>query len=418
MVKFNKFFLILSGIGILFFLFFNFYPPKNYVIDLKNNKNDKVNIDLLKNNSPENVINSSSLENETTVVTNTKKENIQNNVLADLPNQARLLNPPKIIKGLYATGWSAGSGQKLNYLISIIKKHNLNAIVIDIKDYSGYLSYALPSEKASQSGALNQIRILYPNKIIKKLHDENIYVIGRITVFQDPIFAKSFSSEAIKNKTTGELWKDNKGLSWIDPKSKLYWDYILEISRDAWNRGFDELNFDYIRFPSDGSLSTMSFPFWDGKTPKNEVIREFFSYLKNNLKDAKISADIFGLTTIALDDLGIGQIISDAYTYFDAVCPMVYPSHFASGVFGYKNPAEHPYEIIKSSMSEALRRLETQTSSSAVLRPWLQAFDLGAKYDKKMINLQVQALEEVFDQKNKYFGGYLFWDPKNDYLSL
>ncbi|MGB9609120.1 MAG: putative glycoside hydrolase, partial [Minisyncoccia bacterium] len=317
----------------------------------------------------------------------------------------------------YATGWSAGSDQKINQLISIIKKNNLNAIVIDIKDYSGYLSYVLPSEKAKKAGAFNQIKILAPNKLIQKLHNENIYVIGRITVFQDPVFAKAYPEEAVKNKLTGELWKDNKGLNWIDPQSKNYWDYIIEISRDAWDRGFDELNFDYIRFPSDGNLNAMSFPFWDEKKSKPEAIKEFFSYLREKLDNVKISADLFGLTTTADDDLGIGQIIQNGYKYFDVVCPMIYPSHFASGFLGYKNPANYPYEVISYSMTEALKRLENQTSSLALLRPWLQVFDLGAKYDKKMIEAQVQAVEEVLG-KSKYFGGYLFWDPKNDYLSL
>lgn len=326
--------------------------------------------------------------------------------------------PPQIVRGLYATGWSAGSENKLNQLISVIKKNNLNSIVIDIKDYSGELSYKASSSKAYQIGALNNVKILDINKVIQKLHNENIYVIGRITVFQDPIFAQNNSSQAVKNKLTGQIWKDRKGLSWVDPQSQDFWNYIIEISQDAWRRGFDELNFDYIRFPSDGDLNTISYPIWDEKISKQEAIRNFYKYLRENLQDIKISADVFGLTTISQDDLGIGQIIEDNYAYFDVVCPMIYPSHFYSGTFGYKNPAEYPYEVIKKSLEEARLRLEKISSSSnVVLRPWLQVFDLGAKYDKKMINLEVKAVEEVLGQ-SKYFGGYLFWDPENNYLNL
>lgn len=393
---------------ILFISFYLFNLKSTYLIDLKNDiENGKLDFNKL----------DASHENIKDPIDPINKDSINLNNSADLPNQTQIINPPKIIKGIYATGWSAGSEKKINQLISIIKNNNLNSIVIDIKDYSGHISYFIQNEKAKNSGALDEIRILYPNKLIKKLHDENIYVIGRITVFQDPIFAKKFPQNAVKNKLTNDLWKDNKGLFWIDPQSKEYWDYILDISRDAWARGFDELNFDYIRFPSDGNLELMEFPFWDKQTPEREAIKDFFDYLKNNLKDVKISADVFGLTTISKDDLGIGQIIEDAYNYFDAVCPMVYPSHFNNGSFGYKNPAEYPYEVIYKSMSEALTRLKNNTSSIAVLRPWIQSFDLGAKYDKKKINDQIRAVEDVLLNTN-YFGGYLLWDPSNNYLNL
>lgn len=402
---FNKFKLIFF----LFFIFFSFFSLKS-IYFISNNTKSILDEKTINNEENLNIKD----EDEKELIS---KQQIKDFYKEDISNQVQLINPPKIIKGIYSTGWSAGSDKKINQLISIIKKNNLNAIVIDIKDYSGYLSYFIKNETAKEIGALDEIKILYPNKLIKKLHDENIYVIGRITVFQDPIFSKKFPEYAIKNKLTNELWKDNKRLYWIDPQSKKYWDYILEISQDAWSRGFDELNFDYIRFPSDGNLDTTFFPFWDKSIPKNEVIKNFFIYLRNNLKDVKISADIFGLTTISRDDLGIGQIIEDAYNYFDVVCPMIYPSHFASGSFGYKNPAEHPYEVIYNSMNQALKRIEMNTSSIAILRPWLQVFDLGAKYDKKMIEAQIKAVEDVLSQ-TKYFGGYLFWDPNNNYLSL
>jgi hypothetical protein len=345
------------------------------------------------------------------------KENLNEIKLENDFLSAQLKNPPKNIYALYANKWSAGLEKKLNYLITLIKKNNLNSIVIDIKDYSGYLSYKMPIELAEKSGALNQISILDPNKLIKKLHEENIYVIARITVFQDPIISNYITEYAVKNKSTGGIWKDNKGLSWIDPAAKDYWNYILDISKDALSRGFDELNFDYIRFPSDGKLDLMSYSYYDEKTPKNEVIKEFFKFLRENLAGAKISADIFGLTTIDYTDLGIGQIIEDAYLYFDVVAPMVYPSHFAPYSFGYKNPSNYPYEVISKSMGGALKRLEAQTSSKALLRPWLQVFDLGAKYDKNMIEAQIKAVEDVLG-KTPYYNGYFFWDPENNYLNL
>ena len=140
--------------------------------------------------------------------------------------------------------------------------------------------------------------------------------------------------------------KDKSGLSWIDPAAKESWDYNIDIAKDALNKGFDELNFDYVRFPSDGNLKDMSFPFWDEETPKHLIIRQFFKYLRQELSDAKISIDLFGLSTVSSDDLGVGQVIEDAFEYSDYVCPMVYSSHYAYGFIGFENPAEYPYEVV------------------------------------------------------------------------
>ena len=387
---------------------FGFLYPYNLDISNKNLSSEEFKVNN-KNNLD---------KNNDSISTSSNSQSILFNQSSSLIIGEKLKNPPLIVKGIYATSWSAGNSKKINELISIIKKNNLNSIVIDIKDYSGYLAYDIPIEEAKIAGALSQTKIKSINELIQKLHSENIYVIARVTVFQDPVFAKAYPQHAIKNKSTGQIWKDNKGLSWIDPASKNYWNYIIKISRDASNRGFDEINFDYIRFPSDGDLKNITYPFWDEKTPQKEIIKEFFSYLRKELNDIKISADVFGLTTIASgSDLGIGQIIEDAYLNFDAVCPMIYPSHFASGSFGYKNPADYPYEVIRSSLEEALRKIQNTTSSKSLIRPWLQVFDLGARYDNKKIQDQIKATEEVLANTN-YYGGYLLWDPKNIYLDL
>src|SRR3989344_238842 len=333
----------------------------------------------------------------------------------DIVNQPQLPNPPPIAKGIYLTGWSAGSNSRLTSLISFVKRTEINSVVIDIKDYSGYMSYAFDFPLAKEAGAFGDLRILRPNTVIKRLHDESIYVIARLTVFQDPILAKAHPEWALKNKATGEVWKDRSGLAWIDPAAKPAWDYVAAIAKDAIARGFDEINFDYIRFASDGNLSNIEFPYWDMKTPRHKVINDFFEFLRAELGTAKISAGLFGLTTVNPDDLGIGQVIEDAYANFDYVSPMIYPSHFAEGFLGYKNPAKNPYEIIKYSMDRASDRLlmitvtemETVGTSTvkktitrartpeeafrAQLRPWLQDFDLGATYDASMVKTQIQA---------------------------
>jgi len=360
----------------------------------------------------------------------------------DISNQGPLTNPPSVVKAIYVTGWSAGSEAKMNSLISLIKRTELNAVVIDIKDYSGFVSYKTGLQEVASSGAENQLRINRPNALIKKLHDENIYIIGRITVFQDPLLAKAHPEWALKNITTGKIWTDKKGLAWMDPVAEPVWEYNLAIAKDALGRGFDEVNFDYIRFASDGDVEKISYPFWDGKTTRHKTIRKFFSFLRENLGESKISADLFGLSTVNTDDMGIGQTIEDAYAYFDYVSPMVYPSHYAPGFIDYENPAEHPYEVIRYSLEHALARLknlelgimnngtttsaatslqETLNSTSYILnsklRPWLQDFDLGANYNAVMVKKEIQAVDDVLlkSSSSNQFVGWLLWDPANIY---
>jgi hypothetical protein len=382
---------------------------------------------------------------------------------ADISPQQPLPDPPTIVKGIYLTGWSAGYTPKINAIIGLTKRTEINAVVIDVKDFSGFVSYKTGIPEVAVNGAESQIRINQPNALIKKLHDAGIYVIGRITVFQDPLLAKAHPEWALKNKTTGKVWADNKGLAWMDAAAEPVWEYNAAIAKDALLRGFDEINFDYVRFASDGDLSKISYPFWQktqtdadltqtNAETKRGVIRSFFKYLRDNLGDAKLSVDLFGLAIINTDDLGIGQVIEDAYKYFDYVSPMVYPSHYAAGFIGYQNPAKYPYEVIKYSLDRGLARLiverkaqsatsttssttisDSQFAISSKLRPWLQDFDLGATYDVSMVKKEIQAVYDAFlnpkdssdgsSSSTSYllpptsplFGGWLLWDPANIY---
>jgi len=372
----------------------------------------------------------------------------------DIENQKPLSNPPTVIKAIYSTGWSAGAA-KIDHIINIAKTTEVNAVVIDIKDYSGLVSYDIQVPDVVKYGA-KQIRIPRINTLIKRLHDAGIYVIGRVTVFQDPMLAKARPDLAIKNSDTGKVWQDRHGLSWIDPAAKDAWDYVISIAKDATARGFDEINFDYIRFPSDGDLTKLQYPFFDTKTLKRDTIRKFFQYLRANLQGIKISADIFGLTTVNKDDLGIGQYLEYAYESFDYVAPMIYPSHFANGFIGYKNPADAPYEVIKYSMTKAISRLMTFLNpppktvtnadgtktqvpvplpvNKAKLRPWLQDFNLGAIYDAAKVRAQIDATYDSFcsfdtvtfvkdavcdptksSKTAPLYGGWMIWDPANNY---
>ncbi|MCK5332252.1 putative glycoside hydrolase [Candidatus Parcubacteria bacterium] len=334
----------------------------------------------------------------------------------------KLQNPPEEVKALYVTAWSTTLPKRIDGFMDLIKKEKLNAVIIDIKDYSGYIAYDTENEDVLKYQA-RKVIISDLDNLIQKFHDNNIYVIARITVFQDPMLASARPDLAIKNKTTGRLWKDNSGLAWIDPASIEARDYIVEIAKDASARGFDEINFDYIRFPSDGRLSQMSFPFYDSKIQtKREAMQEVFEHFRENLPDMIISVDLFGLATVNKDDLGIGQTIEDAFLNFDYISPMVYPSHYASGFIGYQNPAQYPYEVVKYSIKHATDRLEKfriaqeenfeeQKKPLAKIRPWLQAFDIGAVYGPKMVRAQIDASNEAGGV------GWILWNASNRYSS-
>src|SRR3989344_2958777 len=275
---------------------------------------------------------------------------------------------PTPVKGVYMTSWVASNIILRNGLVKLIEDTELNTLVIDIKDYSGRIVFSIDNPELKSFGS-EEIRIKDLAQFIESLHKKGVYVVGRIAVFQDAYFVKHRRDLAVKNKAGVDVWKDKKGISWIDPGSREYWDYIILLSKEAREIGFDEINFDYIRFPSDGNMQDISYP-WSSTTPKHLVMREFFQYLDNNLNETglKTSADLFGMTTTAQDDMGIVQLLEDTLPYFDYVMPMVYPSHYPTTFMGYKNPVAYPYEVVKFAMQGAVNRANIASTTSSKLR--------------------------------------------------
>lgn len=345
-----------------------------------------------------------------------QNDNIINNtpLLPSLPQ--KLVNPPAVIRAVYVTGWSAGTQKYLDYLGNLFAKTEINAVVIDIKSSSGYVTYSSGAEEVKKYN-LNRNEISDIDYLVRFLHDKQIYVIGRIVVFEDPVYSNARPELAIYNKIKkGDLekpilWEDNNKLSWLDPASKEVWDYNISVAKDAFLHGFDEMNFDYVRFPSDGKIENMGFPIFDAKTSKSQVIKEFFIYIKQQLSNEKISIDLFGQTTVNKDDMGIGQIIEDTFDIFDYVAPMIYPSHYINGFIGYANPAEHPYEVVKYSMESALVRAKA-VESRTKFRPWIQDFNMGAIYNAEMVEQQIKALKDVLGEE---YNGFMLWNSSNIY---
>lgn len=325
------------------------------------------------------------------------------------------VNTPQNVRGIYMTACVASTPRWRAQLKELIKSTELNSVVIDIKDSTGSISF-INDDLQKDHG--NGCVVKDMKEFIEELHKDNIYVIGRVSTFQDPLYTKTHPELAVKSYSTGGVWKDRKGLSFVDVGAKGYWDHIVDIAKASHEIGFDEINFDYIRYPSDGNMKDAHYTYTVGSSTKAQMVEKFFSYLHSELKDTgmKTSADLFGLVTVATDDLGIGQVLERALPYFDYIYPMVYPSHFGPGSAGFNKPAEHPYEIINYSMSGGLKKEQAYrikngiaTSTPSQIKPWLQDFDLGANYGVSEVRSQIKA---TYDNGIK---SWLMWDAGNKY---
>jgi hypothetical protein len=238
-----------------------------------------------------------------------------------------------------------------------------------------------------------------------QLHDKNIYVIGRISVFQDPYLTAKYPEWAIQSITSKKPWKDHKGLSFLDPTNTKVWDYIDALAQESYNRGFDEINFDYIRFPSDGNMKDIDYP--QGTETRADIIESFFIHLHSKMSTAGIptSADLFGLTTEAVDDMGIGQVLEKALPNFDFIAPMIYPSHYGKGYSGFTNPADHPYQVITQAMKEGVQRAKILGFDASKFRPWIQDFGLKMTYGSNEVKAQIKATNDVG------LTSWILWSP-------
>jgi len=320
------------------------------------------------------------------------------------------IKTPTPVKAIYLSSWVAGVPKYRDPLIKMVDDTELNAVVIDVKDSTGRISFPVNDPTLASYGSVEK-RIPDIRGLINELHQKNIYVIGRVAVFQDPYMTKARPQWAITKKSDGTPWKDQKGLTYLDPANKDVYPYIVSIAHEAYADGFDEINFDYIRYPSDGNLKDIDYRLAPGKT-RSDNLEDFFKYLNTNVKspdDIPMSADLFGLTTEASDDMGIGQVWEKAYPYFDYLDPMIYPSHYAPGYDNYKNPAQYPSQVITRALAGAIKKTKAINGDVNKIRPWLQDFNLGAVYTAAMVKDQTKA---TYDQG---LTSWLMWDPANKY---
>jgi len=312
---------------------------------------------------------------------------------------------PVVVKGIYLTGPTVHRTDYFNKLVSFVKNTELNSFVIDFKDDQGKISTPVNVPVAKEIYAYIHKGSNFPEKILT-LARKNIYPIARIVVFKDPFLAKNKPEWSIRT-TNGGIWYDRKHMSWVDPNNRDVWKYTVDLAKEAAKLGFKEIQFDYVRFPTDGNMSNIVYPFADGKS-KKEVIYEFLEYAKNELKpyNVFISADVFGLTTSTKDDMKIGQQFEMISQVVDYICPMVYPSHYARGSYGIPDPNRSPYQTVYEGMLDGIEKAQ---GTNVVIRPWLQDFSLGYHYGVNEVKAQIQAVYDAGLQE------WIFWNARNRY---
>ena len=299
---------------------------------------------------------------------------------------ARLV--PEEIRGVHVTMTTASLPGRMGRYLAI---PGLNAIELDVKDENGHIG----------PGTYYDAR-----KAVHDVHSHGDYLIGRVVTFEDPVLSERRPELAIHN-SDGSVWHNNAGLGWTNPYDRRVWAYNVGIAAAAAKAGFDEIQFDYVRFPSDGDLSQIRYP-GPHPQPMRWTIPAFVQYAARRLHPlgAKVSVDVFGLS--ATRDLGIGQLPRRVSTYVDAVYPMVYPSHYNPGEYGIGQPDDRPGLVVSRSLSDFRRALEGRGTR---LTPWLQDFSLVRTYSLHDVQLQIAAAR-AHNTK-----GFLLWNPEGVYTA-
>ena len=272
------------------------------------------------------------------------------------------------IRGIYLNGYLFNNPSKRESIEKILTNTDVNTLVIDVKTDNGHILFDTEIDEVIY---LNNERIKFTKNDLQELKEiKDIYLVGRLVVFQDPLFAKVFPDEAVFDSRLNKPYSQN-GQFFLDPSSKKVQDYIINIAIESCRLGFDEIQYDYIRYP-DSSSKFMQFDTKNDFENRVSNINSFLSKSRQLLHNegCLLSADTFGYILTNKQDGGIGQNLETIIENVDFISPMVYPSHYTNGSFGYQNPNEHPYEVITAALTDALDRGVDKDK----IRPFLQGF--------------------------------------------
>lgn len=357
---------------------------------------------------------------------NTDNDALDNNENADTSGDNKTDNfmldfvdtrTPVKVKGIYVTGPRAGSKEYITELIQLVDTTELNAMVLDIKNDSGEITYKMQIDEVISIGSgVNYISDI--KGLIDELKAHNIYLIARIVAFKDPLLAEK-KPELSLTKENGKVFKDKNGLQWVNPYKKEVWDYLIKIAKEAVNLGFDEIQFDYIRFATEASIKDVDFGEEAIDVSKEDIITEFTKYACEQLKPlgVYVSADVYGtIIDSKVDAKIVGQSYVDMAKYLDYIYPMIYPSHYANGAYGIEYPDTLPYDLILNVLNRSNSSLKELNNykNKAIVRPWLQ--DFTAKWLKNHIEYGPEEIRAQIDAV--YDSGYeewILWNGSNNY---
>jgi hypothetical protein len=322
-----------------------------------------------------------------------------------------LHRPPARMRAIYVNAWAFG-GKRFHELVRLADRTEINTFVVDVKDDTGYLTYRSEVPTANEIGANQQLRARDIRDRLRVMREHGIFAVARIVVAKDPLLASKKPQWSVQH-VSGGLWRDRLDFAWVDAFNDSVWIYAAELAAEAVRLGFEEVQYDYVRFPDEpeSRLASALFPGRRAGETKRQGVTRNLRLLRQRTRSLGVpfTIDVFGLTTSARTDMGIGQYWEDLVTTADVVLPMVYPSHYTRGVYSLKHPNSEPYQVIRRAMQDALRR-SAPLGESAEIRPYLQAFTLGQpRYTPALVREQIRAAEELG------LDGWVLWNPRSAY---
>jgi|SRR5689334_7367445 hypothetical protein len=330
------------------------------------------------------------------------------------PSELTVKLPPHPIRAAYLTYYGVADKGIRQRVLDLVARTELNAVVIDVKGDRGLIPYRTGVQAALDAGAQGPVIIKDFEDQLAAWKGQGIYTIARIVAFKDNVRASSRPDLAVIDTHTGKPWIDRENLAWVDPFREENWDYLIAVAKEAVAKGFDEVQFDYVRFPTDGKLSAAKYSQANNSTTRLPAIAGFLAKARRELgpTGAFLGADIFGYTAFNTNDTDIGQRVEELSVHLDYICPMVYPSGYHLGIPGFRNPVQHPYEVVKESVRLIRQRSQ---NPAAQVRPWLQDFKDYA-FDKRIFG-PGEVTSQIRGAGDGGSSGWMLWNPRNDYTA-
>jgi hypothetical protein len=319
---------------------------------------------------------------------------------------------PQVIKAAYLTYYGFGDRGIRGRVLDLLSRTELNAVVIDVKGDRGWIIYPTRVDLALRAGAQGPGTLRQFDALMSDLKARGVYTIARIVTFKDNVLARHRPDWAVIDVKTGKPWIDRENLAWLDPFREEVWDYNIALAHEALERGFDEVQFDYVRFPTDGRISNARYSKPVSKTTRLPAIAGFLERARRELgaQGGYVAADVFGYIAFNENDTDIGQRVEELAPHLDYICPMVYPSGYHVGIPGFRNPVRHSYEVVR----ESVRLIKKRAAPAQVrVRPWLQDFRDYA-FDRRSFGA-TEVRDQIRGSDDGGGTGWMLWNPRNNY---